>query len=1552
VYGKPLGKAIDVQFGSFKRNGRIVNTAVQHMTKMYIAQFDYMVEEQIRKNAEEYGVKGRGTGDKARTASDVYASSFDITLKQVKEIERKLEEAFPAVASYYSQGSKSEAISSGIVVGKQKASAVRKPAFKAQVYFGKKISNFVEGNLEKTTASTSNAYGYMPLMQEAGVGGVVLLIHSLDAAIMTRVLSQMGVMNIHDAIITGVFDTQKGAKLLNEAFYEVMNNYSLMGAVADSAARTKRSYLAFLKTVKDPAEKERLSELYYAKEVRYYARKVGVITQAGYDSGKYPGAKELDPLDSMDENFALLQKTNGRVKTGRAKLLPTLQSWNNYFFNSGEHIVVDKDSFGSQTLDAEAFINSFSKHSQTVSKMNSIDVFNSMEDKGTVQPSPEHKTHLLEMLSSIVNKQLVDFSLHLNEAVGNESIGLTTLTDMYLQHRIDETQPEGSRILSMGTRMSSQEVLVHEMVHNITAKFLNVGGTNQRAITRLWRLAKAKLKPEDFIEDQTLVPTDVEYAAQLEAAQARYDHMFRPETAIDPRTGAPVVGDGSSKHLHEFVAFGLTNQRMKTLLASDKLNAGSVKEAWLGKTTLYEKMKAVFDTLLEIINDRLINSTNVSKDKQLEALVKDMLNIELRHKNGVLTALSNGSNVLTEGMGKLIGAVSIPMQKWANSQRVKDAKPGLISIGGKAVRILEANQPEAFRAVTNKARDAMQSGKYGLIQELITELQGMTKENVKMHELNRYSNKMVDQARKHMSTIVKNVVSSAYDPLNPLTTATKAALTKVVLKTDLSSLMNDFTLDEMKQMMVDPAFLNKSIRDIQVRLKKSKHHNFYRRSARSLGYLMVVGQPIEDVTNVNAYNIARLAGTSRPMVGNLNADSITGIEKDIDMLATLYALSFSAKAQKKLVADLITSEQARASTDKSDGFVTTLALHQDLKEQAKLYNFQGNPESFVKGHIAQITNPRIALKVTTKALGMELLDQGYTRLEKRVKRDPKDPVQDDLYIYVNRDGAPSTYSAGTFSLTEKHARGADVLQIQEQLGVNNGATVATLHNARIKQSKAKAGDAMFQSGEAPIDPTRNLMVPIIGKDMESNGYRYMMEEDTRDSLLERHNDFDAIMGAMAGNIIDKVNSATVNKKTVEALYDQYKTDYSKHSNIYVRVGPTSTDKAMRERWLMLPEETKREVNRVWGPNGMVIRKDLVPLIFGQRKPSIFDMYNKDAEDLNRIEKMAVKFTTQYFAGAHLPTKLRKFEAIVKEVVKEGKDFIVVKTGTVTAANFASNSLLLKMLGVSMKDIVNLQWEATNGLLRYQKDKLELDSLRQTLVVDKQDIAGRSRLSTTVTRKTESRIAELEHDLAKNPVHELVDAGVLQSIIEDIEGEENTYSYKTDLDKKIEAKTDWVPAPIKTAARTLYMAHDTPLYKVMNNAVRMSDFVARYALHKHFTTRANNPLSKEDSINKVVDIFINYDIPTSTVLQYGNDVGLLWFTKYTIRVQKVIWEVLKDNPSSTLVTLILNSFFGDLSVIMDSAVPFNKGVFDVVGSPLMGASAAGDILTMNALGSAW
>jgi len=275
-----------------------------------------------------------------------------------------------------------------------------------------------------------------------------------------------------------------------------------------------------------------------------------------------------------------------------------------------------------------------------------------------------------------------------------------------------------------------------------------------------------------------------------------------------------------------------------------------------------------------------------------------------------------------------------------------------------------------------------------------------------------------------------------------------------------------------------------------------------------------------------------------------------------------------------------------------------------------------------------------------------------------------------------------------------------------------------------------------------------------------------------------------------------------------------------------------------------------------------------------------------------------------------------------------------------------------MLGVSMKDIVNLQWEATNGLLRYQKDKLELDSLRQTLVVDKQDIAGRSRLSTTVTRKTESRIAELEHDLAKNPVHELVDAGVLQSIIEDIEGEENTYSYKTDLDKKIEAKTDWVPAPIKTAARTLYMAHDTPLYKVMNNAVRMSDFVARYALHKHFTTRANNPLSKEDSINKVVDIFINYDIPTSTVLQYGNDVGLLWFTKYTIRVQKVIWEVLKDNPSSTLVTLILNSFFGDLSVIMDSAVPFNKGVFDVVGSPLMGASAAGDILTMNALGSVW
>jgi hypothetical protein len=95
-------------------------------------------------------------------------------------------------------------------------------------------------------------------------------------------------------------------------------------------------------------------------------------------------------------------------------------------------------------------------------------------------------------------------------------------------------------------------------------------------------------------------------------------------------------------------------------------------------------------------------------------------------------------------------------------------------------------------------------------------------------------------------------------------------------------------------------------------------------------------------------------------------------------------------------------------------------------------------------------------------------------------------------------------------------------------------------------------------------------------------------------------------------------------------------------------------------------------------------------------------------------------------------------------------------------------------------------------------------------------------------------------------------------------------------------------------------------------------------------------------------FVNYDVPTHKGIQYLNDMGLLWFTKYYIRIQAVIITLVKENPTSALALLGLNDLVGNFSDILDSSMfrkwPGNLGMgaFELPGS-------IDEIITLKAVG---
>ena len=100
------------------------------------------------------------------------------------------------------------------------------------------------------------------------------------------------------------------------------------------------------------------------------------------------------------------------------------------------------------------------------------------------------------------------------------------------------------------------------------------------------------------------------------------------------------------------------------------------------------------------------------------------------------------------------------------------------------------------------------------------------------------------------------------------------------------------------------------------------------------------------------------------------------------------------------------------------------------------------------------------------------------------------------------------------------------------------------------------------------------------------------------------------------------------------------------------------------------------------------------------------------------------------------------------------------------------------------------------------------------------------------------------------------------------------------------------------------------------------------MHKHLTERKGDPLTSEEAIRRARQAFVNYDTPTAKPVQYLNDMGLLWFTKYYLRIQAVIMQLVREQPLRAAALLGIDNFFVNVSDILDSSFisksPVNMG----------------------------
>lgn len=1110
--------------------------------------------------------------------------------------------------------------------------------------------------------------------------------------------------------------------------------------------------------------------------------------------------------------------------------------------------------------------------------MTTIDIFESLSGNGSA-----FADQMRGLLNGIVSKLHGPFG-----SLKADRMAQTVLspTDLWIDALAAGEAPFASKALASGFRFTDQEAFVLEQVE-ATVQAALTGETSQTTfayseLAKLYQEVRSKVSAQDFVT-AGIAPT-------IQQAQALYDFIFKMEKSLGDR----------SDYLARFAAVGLAHEGFNKVLdmATERTTPGNAAKGFIAR------LDALFHHIMDWLVGKVTHTfAGQQANEKLTHLVDQLVGIEAKKRAQLLSQESNLLEPLETKGKEVTEYIRTKIGDFGRSAVFKQTKNGFVNATGALISTIAQDRLDYLMEGFNRLRDKHFRERHGVLAGLINEIRGANDHNKVFHFLLRETKRHEGERKREINAAAKLVLESFANQGKDLTEDQKKTISYVFLRTDMVSLLDTHGLSGIAQFLNSNASLQREIRNLEGQLAQyPAFQHYFTKQAKITAHYMVSNKTAGTHLMLNAGNIARLHDT--PYMGRMSEQDAQAVEAILEQLITLRAIEYTDPETRSEAKDILYREMNR--TD-GNGVEMVLKLHRELQKQSKERLFEDGSALMTKGYTPEIYNPYREIKVANLQEGAKLEKMGYVR-GAAVSLDPSEKNTAEVqHLYLLRDGGLRSHTTGTLSYTGMRAKGSrartdGVTDIDEWRA--NQDDLTALHRAKQNAMKRLfAADPDFD----PRKVKENFAVPVLNAQGQSVDYRYLMQAETKDVLLERDNRFDKILGTLAGSIYDKETSAEQNRKVVEALHQQYEQEFAQRSESYVRIGPDSGDAEYREIWKLLPESTKQAVREIWGSEGMLVRVDLLDINFGYRKLSISDAFDKDAAQRSIAEKFFVDLA-EHIGGKRAKLWVRQIEDVWQEIVKETKDILVVKTGITLMGNVMSNLSELLWFGVSPKAILEHHRVALKGASDYRRDRDALDALKLKLG---------SGYSHGNRAEMEREVIRLEDAITRNPVRELIEAGLMPSIVEDVAADDDLYSYKSRFVRKTEGYAEKLNPSIQTAARNIYMAKDTKAYQALSYGTQVSDFVARYTLYQHLTTRKKNPMDRESAIQLASDAFVNYDIPSHRTVQYLNDMGAVWFTKYYLRIQKVIATLYRDQPGRALAILALGEYFDTVPLLTDS-----------------------------------
>ena len=738
-------------------------------------------------------------------------------------------------------------------------------------------------------------------------------------------------------------------------------------------------------------------------------------------------------------------------------------------------------------------------------------------------------------------------------------------------------------------------------------------------------------------------------------------------------------------------------------------------------------------------------------------------------------------------------------------------------------------------------------------------------------------------------------------------------ITQAILKTDMGALLNHLTINQVQALIVNDAKRQDKISQLENRLSQHINGNDMIMQSKILGAYMAREITPRHLLK-NAQSIAIGLGTKHETsLDNMDMD----VFQDVDILSSLYALEYTDKDVLAGVKQLFESE--------NKGMKYLLKQHQQMVNQSKA-DFTFNIHNYAKGYTPQIYNPYRNFEFVSQDDAdyahkiRELQLDGYEIVSQELSQDELDATGARTLL-LNRNFKRQKYVSGALDMYDSHSRGTVIYDD------TNPQELSRVAKANAQAREKRNQDISYKDFNPLNEPSS--MVINFGVDGRILDYHYEMTGVVRDSLLERDNDVFTLMGKWSGDLAYKPEVKENQRTIIETLHEDYMTNYASEPHKFIALDPNSDDPKVMQQWRMLPYEARERAKELYGGGQpIMVRDDVYNMVFGFRSHSIKDMFDKLAGERNAFEKVVVGISQFLLGGEKAKYRLYKAEQWVQEIEKRIKSFIVIRNFDVLIGNIMTNNLLLLLRGVKPTQLITGYVSAWRNGNRYAKLHNQLTQINLRIA------NGEKGLS----QKRNALLKELEN----NPTHKYMQVGLKSTIVDDVDLQNQSNKYRTDLEQQIDKAYDLLPKPFKVGVDWLFMSQNTPLYELMADATQFSDFAAKFVLAEHLQKQG---MGFDDAVSEAQEAFINFDIPTSKAIDYANRVGILRFTKFVFRIQKYLHKTLRDRPAQLVASTLMTEYL-DTQGVMDASVLLRLGGNPMQASILDGWDAFRNISTVD------